>query len=190
MGVSGVGQVGSGHGRAWRLRLHNVIHFVFASHSVRREQLEETARAAHGAYMAAALARGETPDTNPSMVPWDDLDDDLRRANLAQAADIERKLAAIDCVVMPERPPQPFEFTDEEIEILAQLEHERWMYERRGQGWTLGRRRDDAAKIHPDLVVWNELAAVSQDKDRDVIREIPAHLRNAGLGIVRRAPRG
>jgi hypothetical protein len=167
------------------LMLHNVTRTVYASRSVRRDQIEEMARAAHSAYVAAALARGETPADNPSMVPWDELGEDLQRANLAQAAHIETKLTAIGCAVTPTPTAARFRFTHDEIEQLAEVEHERWADERRGQGWVYGAVRDNDAKVHPDLVDWSELGPTSQDKDRDAVREIPEQLRSAGLGIAR-----
>jgi hypothetical protein len=176
---------GGPHGSE-RLILHNVIRTVYASTSVRRSLIEEMARAAHSAYVAAARARGETAESNPSMVPWDELGDDLRRANLAQAADVERKLAAIGYDVAPAPTGQPLVLTDDEVEHLARLEHERWMDERRRQGWIQGARRDNEAKRHPDLVSWDHLSPESQDKDRDAVQELPELLRSAGLGAVRR----
>jgi voltage-gated potassium channel Kch len=177
--------LGPGPGRPpRRLALHNVTRTVYASGAVRRDLLEDMARATHSAYVAAARARGETRQSNPSMVPWDDLGDDLRAANVAQAQDVERKLAAIGWRLTPAPAGAPLVLTDDDVERLARMEHDRWADERRSRGWAHGQRRDNEAKLHPDLVAWSELSGVAQDKDRDAVREIPGQLTGAGLGVV------
>jgi len=153
---------------------------------------ERFARSIHQAYVDAEKARGATPATNPSMVPWDKLPEDLRRANIDQGADINAKLEAIGAFVQEagaEARPE-FSFSREEIELLAQLEHERWFRERVSQGWTYGPKRDNERKIHPDLVSWAVLPDGEREKDRDAIRAIPGILRDAGYQIRRQTRSG
>jgi voltage-gated potassium channel Kch len=172
---------------AARLILHNVTETVYSAEVVRQGMVDDIARAAHSAYIATCTAAGDTVETNGSIVPWDELPDDLRAANRAQAADIGRKLAAIGCAAVPRTVgAAPFAFSDDEIEHLARLEHDRWMRERRAQGWTHGTPRDDARKLHPDLVDWEALSEPVRDKDRSAVRAIPDELRAAGFAIVRR----
>jgi voltage-gated potassium channel Kch len=150
---------------------------------------EQLARSIHEAYVAQAKARGETEQTNPSMVPWERLPANLRQANLAQAADIGNKLGAIGAVVIPESAAVPaFAFTDREVEFLSQLEHERWMRERTDTGWTYGLTRDDRRKVHPDLKDWADLSEADKDKDRNAVRTLPATLHRAGYQILRLPP--
>jgi hypothetical protein len=170
-------------GTRGRLVLHNVTRTVYASRSVRRDQIEDMARAAHRVYVAAAMARGETPESNPSMVTWEELPEDLRAANRAQAEDVPRKLEAIGCEIGPTA--EDFTFTDDEVEMLARLEHDRWMAERRSQGWTYASPRDNARKHHDKLVPWDELGDADREKDRTAVRTIPGFF-SGGLGIVRR----
>ena len=150
---------------------------------------EQLARSIHSAYVAEAKARGETEETNPSMVSWDKLPADLRQANVAQAADIGAKLAAIGAVVIPESASAPaFAFTDREVEFLSRLEHERWMRERIEAGWRYGEPRDNKRKIHPDLQDWADLSEPERNKDREAIRALPGTLHNAGFQILRLPP--
>jgi hypothetical protein len=122
------------------------------------------------------------------MRPWEELPDDLRQANLAQAAHIGTKLDAIDCVVVPESGTAPdFAFSEAEIELLAEMEHRRWAQERQAQGYVYGPNRE--GKQHPDLVDWQYLSENARDKDRDAIRELPGILRQAGFQILRLPPR-
>jgi hypothetical protein len=154
--------------------------------NIRDDFTEQLARSIHAAYVANQRAKGETEDVNPSMARWEELTDDLRHANIDQAADLGAKLAEIDAVVIPETAGAPeFAFTDKNIERLAELEHERWMRERRAQGWTYGRVRDNARKVHPALVPWAALDDDDKDKDRSAIRTLPATLHDAGFQILR-----
>jgi len=179
-----LGPEGAEHGAGGRLVLHNVIRTVYASRSVRRDQIEDMAETAHRAYVAAAMARGETPETNRSMVPWDELPEDLRAANRAQVEDVPAKLAAIGCELGATS--EDFTFTDEEIEMLARREHDRWMAERMYRGWTYGPYRDDQRKCHDRLVPWAELTEEDREKDRVAVRAIPGFF-SGGLGIIRRS---
>lgn len=169
-----------------RLILHNVIETVYTPEAVRQGDVDDIARAAHDDYVDSCRARGETPEVNSSMVPWDQLPDRLKDDNRAQAADIGRKLAAIGATIVPSfGHDEPLGLTDEEIERLARMEHERWMSRRRDLGWFYAMKRTDAAKRHPDMVGWNELSEASRDKDRTAVRAIPSQLHAAGFAIVR-----
>lgn len=179
---------GSGRGRpdTSRLILHNVIDAVYAPEAVRRGMVEDIARSAHDTYRAAARSRGETPETNPSMVPWGELPERLQDANRAQAADIGNKLAAIGCAAVPATVgDRPFVFEPDELEMLSRLEHERWVRTMLADGWTRGPGPDPDRKHHPDIVAWEELTDVGRDKDRSAVRAIPGQLRAAGFSIVR-----
>ena len=145
--------------------------------------IEELARSIHNDYLAKSKARAEK---SSAAVPWEELSDDLRQANVAQAAGIGAKLEAINAVVVPESATVPeFRFTREEIEELAELEHERWMRERIARGWRYAEKRDDRRKLHPDLVDWAVLPDGVREKDRDSVRAIPGILHDAGYQILR-----
>jgi hypothetical protein len=171
-----------------RLTVFEVVEEACMPARIRDDLVDQLARAIHRAYVDSCAARGDTPAVNRSLRPWAELPDDLKRANLAQAADIGTKLEAIDCVVTPESATAPpFAFTGDEIEQLAQMEHERWMRERRAEGKVYGPTRE--GNQHPDLVDWQYLSPTAQDKDRDAVRELPAILQEAGFQIIRLPPR-
>ena len=56
--------------------------------------------------------------------------------------------------------------TEHRIELLAEAEHQRWMTEKKLQGWTYGVPRDDRLKHHP----YAELLDVEREKDREMWR--------------------
>ena len=70
------------------------------------------------------------------------------------------------------------------------MEHERWMAERRADGWMLGAARDGDHKISPYLVEWHELPEEARKLDRQAVREIPSILSLAGHGVRRVGDRG
>jgi hypothetical protein len=140
------------------------------------------ARAIHDRYVAGQVAAGRPFGVAP-LVTWEDLSDDLRAANLAQAGDIPHKLAQIGCTIAPAT-GRPRALTEAEIEQLARYEHVRWSQQRRAAGWTYGPVRNDATKHHDCLVSWDRLSEEEREKDRDVVRRIPGLLAEVGLQVV------
>ena len=78
-----------------------------------------------------------------------------------------------------------FAFTTDELDTLARREHERWAAERQRDGWRHGPERDDARKLNPLLVGWDELPDASKEFNRDAARQLPALLARAGFELVR-----
>ena len=80
--------------------------------------------------------------------------------------------------------PQQFA---EEIELLAQAEHDRWNASKRQQGYTYapGDKRDVEPRTHPCLLPWSELPEHERDKDRITVRAIPEFLETAGFRVIK-----
>lgn len=170
-----------------RMNIVGVGEVAYEPMTIGEDFTELLARAVHDRYVAERVHDGETPAENPSMLAWEDLPEDLRESNRAQAQDIGRKLAMIGGALVPStsHPGPRFSFTAEEVERLSEHEHERWMAQHTAHGWTYGAQRDDAKKKHPDMVPWNELTAAAKDKDREAVSALPSLLGDAGLTIVR-----
>ena len=79
----------------------------------------------------------------------------------------------------------PITFDDDEVELLAHMEHDRWLRWRRERGWSYAAAKNEGGRQHPDMVGWDQLTDESMDKDRSAVREIPSQPRTAGLAIVR-----
>jgi hypothetical protein len=124
---------------------------------------------------------------DPSMQPWETLREDLRESNRQQADHIIAKLRAVNCGMMPVagREPVAITFTPAEIEIMAEMEHDRWMAERRIAGWVYGPERDVERKITPYLVPWSELPEDVKEWDREAVRAIPEVLAQAKFEVYR-----
>ncbi len=149
--------------------------------------IELLARAVHRDYVRVQQAAGRTADTNPSMFDWDDLPESTQEANRSAAADVGTKLAAVGCRIQPwtDWTGEGLTFSADEIERMAEIEHERWCRERAAAGWTYGQTRDDRRKTTPYLVEWSELADDVKDYDRNAVRALPELLTYAGFEIVR-----
>lgn len=151
---------------------------------------ELLARAIHAEYVAERRGKGSTAEVNPSLVTWEELPRSLRESNRDQAADIGTKLAALSRGIAPltEWDIGPSAFSDQEIEQLAELEHERWVIQRRSDGWKSGPKKVDA-KTTPYLVEWDALTDEVKEWDRQAVRKIPLFLSRVGYQIVTPAER-
>ena len=123
----------------------------------------------------------------PEIADWDKLREDFKESNLQQADHILKKLHQIGYKVnkVGNLPISPVTFTDNEIEIMAEMEHARWVEERLIEGWKPGGKRDADNKISPYLVPWPELSDEAREIDREVVRKIPEFLARVGLEVHR-----
>ena len=78
--------------------------------------------------------------------------------------------------------------TPDEVEDLARREHDRWRAERAAAGWQYGPQRDNAKRLNPLLVPWDDLPAAAQDDSREAARRIPRCSPSAGLEVLRLDP--
>jgi hypothetical protein len=149
---------------------------------------EVLARTVHEDYVRAHRQRGDTPEKNPSMVPWEVLPNHLKDSNRRLADSFGEKLATIGREIHPSYLWEDglTTFSPDEIELLARLEHDRWCKEREAAGWVRGPEKDIQARKTPYLVPWDELPQEIRDNDRDMVRGLPAFLARAGFVIVER----
>jgi len=147
---------------------------------------EVLAKAMHEEYLRQQQARGETVEINPSLVSWSEVPETLKESSRAQAAHIGIKLAAVGCDLAPltDWEADRFTFGEEETELLARMEHDRWVEERRKAGWLLGA-RDPGRMTTPYLIPWAELDDEAKELDRLFIHGLPRFLAKAGFQIVR-----
>lgn len=148
--------------------------------------IEEIAKAIHERYRKKQ--RKNKPKDDPSMRPWDRMDESLRESNRQQAMHIPTKLKTLGYTFRPKSSASTVtQFSDGEVEALAVMEHKRYVDERLLRGWRPGPERDTSRKISPYLVSWEELKDMDknpQEWDRDAVRDIPQVLDLAGFEIV------
>jgi hypothetical protein len=154
--------------------------------------LDATGEAFHEKFVAGSS--GRLPD---NMKPWPELADTFKRANREQARYAVTILNACGFAVRPSNNPVVFDhnqFTVDEIDRMAELEHGRWNAERLRDGWRPGKQRDHVRQIHDCLVPWSDVAGTPwsglpesiKEYDREAVREFPRILAKAGLEVCRR----
>jgi CRP-like cAMP-binding protein len=200
------------------------------------EVLERFAEAAHVAYCADELAKGmswadptdaylerheplrpfvsrkrDPARTGPTLVAYENLPEEIKEQNRDLVQDIPNKLAAAGYVLRPTQGESgPGAFSDEEVELLADQEHERWVLLKLAQGWSFAEKRDDARRRHPDMVPWRDLGPEGRQqrygmdgasrvgpgtlreeikkKDRALVRNIGTILRTSGYRVAKVEP--
>jgi hypothetical protein len=149
---------------------------------------EILARAIHEDYVRRQREVGDTPESNPALVPWDELPEGLKESNRHQADHMGVKLKAIGYGIAPltDWDAERLQFTAQEVELMAQMEHQRFVEERLRAGWTHAPGpKSTEQKTSPDLVPWDELPESVKEKDRGTVRGLPTFLARAGLQVYR-----
>jgi hypothetical protein len=123
--------------------------------------------------------------SDPSMQPWDTLNENLKESNRRQADHIPEKLRKIGYGFAPVvgRKPIIIEFNPQQIEIIAEEEHKRWVSDLQTSGWIRKKKKDIEKKHSPYLVEWNRLTNDVKEYDRQAMRALPELLANVGFEI-------
>jgi hypothetical protein len=149
---------------------------------------ETIARAIHSEYIKNEREAGHTKADNPRMVPWDNLPEEYKDSNRSQADHIIEKLQVITCGATPIIDwDEPLFDIMPYLEMLAEMEHERWVKEKIAAGWKWGPIRDDRWWYlrHPSIIPWKDLPESEKDKDRHSVKIIPELLKSVDLKITR-----
>jgi voltage-gated potassium channel Kch len=168
------------------LRAFGVVAAACDPELIREDLVERLAHVIHDRYRQARRLRGEWVPGDPSLEPWDRLSPRLRQTNRAQAEDIGRKLAQINCAISPRFGPDgDIVLSESDVERLARVEHERWCREHESAGWHYDRIRSEERRLHPGLLPWPSLPTQYRRRNHDAIRELSDILADAGFRIVR-----
>jgi uncharacterized membrane protein len=125
-----------------------------------------------------------TMDSGVQPRPWELLPEVLRAPARAEARQFGEMLASIGCLMVPASGPEPaLTFTDQEVDLLARLEHERWMAGQLALPLGDGPGLTDRARSR--LVPWEQLPDRVQVRYADVARGVPATLASVGFQVLR-----
>jgi hypothetical protein len=113
----------------------------------------------------------------------------FRLSNEDAAAHAPVKLDAIGFTARrsrdAERKPEA-QFSRGQVELLAQMEHNRYIAERLVSGWRYGPARDDRQKRRPSIRAWEDLAdPTERGKDESQVRAMVRGYRAAGWLVER-----
>ncbi len=179
------------------------------------ELLEKLAEAAHEVFVQELRDAGYTLGpklddllkTHSALKPYSELPEDEKEQNRGNVRDISNKLARAGYVMVPARSNEPpFDFPGADLELLAAMEHERWMKAKIDAGWRWAAETDKPNQLHKDLLPWrkltdeeraqlspaeaaaigpDELPEAEKEKDRVLVRGIPKILAQAGYTVVK-----
>lgn len=150
------------------------------------DNLEKLAIAIHDLFNKKQLERYPgKPLEYPSFA---ELPDTLKYSNLRQAKGITQKLKVLGWKMKPKGSMGEIvkEIPDDLVESLARVEHEEWVKERIGNGWTYGNSKDIGKKISPYIIEYDKLSEEIKELDRDAIRNMPELLEMIGMSIYRK----
>jgi len=170
---------------------HNIIPFRLVQSTCTPDLVingmhEILARSVHEDYLQQRLAEGVQMGQKRSMVSWEALPEDLRESNRRQVDHIRLKLAQIGYGIEPlhDWDAGDFQFSPDEVDKMAQMEHNHWMEERLHAGWQFTPGPEDPGnKTHPDILPWDQLTETAREKDRQTIYELPRILARAGFQV-------
>ncbi len=142
---------------------------------------EQQARASHEGWLRGKIAQGyiygpvtnddpeKGPLTNPLIVPYDELDEDTKASNIANAVSVIK--------ILRNKEVSFVNFTKVILYPLAKEIHDEWSREKIKNGWKWGPVTDKLNKVHRDLVPFEVLATTPELQDDiaydvDTAREI------------------
>lgn len=116
------------------------------------ETVERMARRVHNLYREHVKATADAP---LAKTDWDDLDEHFKEDNRELIRDLPNKLHSQNLIIVRADDPRAIKSPNIDLDKAAEEEHVRWMKGKLAVGWTYGPTRDDAAKKHPALLLWN-----------------------------------
>lgn len=180
-----------------------------------RETLERLAAANHEifcekrtneGYHYGAL-RDNDKKTHPLLIPYQELSEFDKEKNRNVIRGIAEKLKNIGFIMLPARSDeQPFNFPGPDLEVLAEMEHDRYIRDAISNGWCYGSAFNEVKKENVTLLPWKigseeeiqkyypdiadmigreELPEDEKEKDRTQVRGYPEILKRAGYTIVK-----
>ena len=115
---------------------------------------------------------------------FDELPDTIKQSNIDNAYHIPTKLLAIGYGIKEREGNEDIPLlylSDDNVETMAMVEHDRWSWEKRLNGYSYAPKRDDNLKKHDCLIPYDELTELEKEKDRILVRMIPSLLQDIGF---------
>lgn len=148
---------------------------------INEDLIEKAARASHD----KTIEKKRHEYIDPAMQPWLELDEKFKFSSIQQKFYAEAVLRYEGYGLRPNKKCnfEPINFSEEELERMAEMEHGRWVVERTQAGWKFGEERDPDKKISPYLAPWSDLPKKVKEWDLDYVRRWPEDFREADIEI-------
>jgi hypothetical protein len=144
-------------------------------------ELDALAKAFHIQYRDSR----PTDRSYPGDKPWNMLPENYKMSNRRRADNLPFLLAQAGLQMEPALQPVSLELGGDEIELLAKLEHRRWMTERSLLGYSYGEVRSDFPPRHELLVEWEQLPEAERERNRRDLATLPRMLADVNFQIWR-----
>lgn len=159
--------------------LRHLMHDAFYS-----EKIEELAVAIHKKYVSFNEITKFTDEK--FIVPWNQLSEEIKNYYRNQAKHIPNSLLKINYdVVSVNKKLEVLEFTQREIEILAESEHNYWYDYRKKIGWKCDGAKDNKRKNDPNLVSWSKLSREKKNRAYEMVKSWPEILAKSNFKVER-----
>ena len=150
-----------------------------------RKRIEEAAR------RGADQQEMEALQAEPDMCCWEDLEECFRNSYRSQLRYIGERLQDYRTSIgirpiLAGDADTIHELYGPVLEELAEMEHERWMRDKRRDGWRFGP-KDSEMKTTPELVPYAELDEFTKEFIRLSVRDFPEHLNMIGYELYRKS---
>ena len=180
------------HPTCSRLHAFGMIEDICCLSTLLHEEQDQLAQALHEAHLAHEKYDEQGKEradfgTKPGHGPWEALPESLKEANRQAADHVPVKLRALGYHLVPrELAISPITaFSREQIRLLAPVEHARWCASRWLDGWRYSRSRDDARRLHHDLIPWEKLPEKERHIDVCLATDVPQAIAKVGKAICR-----
>lgn len=120
-----------------------------------------------------------------------ELPEEIKKSNIEAASRIPEVLSYASLLVKSDDGQDALsdeeirKIVGENIELLAEAEHDGWMEQKYREGYSFGTPRNDEKKIHDALISYKDLPEENKMKDRDAVRNYPEIVKMAGYAIYR-----
>jgi len=144
---------------------------------------ERLARMYHAEYLKEN--QDKDPEVYKAVVPWEKLAEYHREENRRRVDGLYRRLKKVGLAIKisNESEPEIIEYTDEETEKLARLEHERYCESKIKGGWKESVKRDYDNKKSPIIKDWYNITPEEREKNRISVKKEPRMLSELGFKI-------
>ena len=115
---------------------------------------------------------------------WDDINVEVKQYIHSQVRHIPGALTKINYeLISVDEQPENMQFSDHEVETLAEYEHKKFSLEKKEAGWKYGIEFDEDKKTDPMLVSWDSLDEIYQNHIIESIKAWPEILAKANFKI-------